>query len=364
MQLTVASDDPTAAELLQGIASLCAARGAQWHPELRLEVVAGAMRLLAPAHSSGPLISMPTELLVPITGAQWDDTSEALRLRQPPPDATAVQVDLLELQAQLYNATAKLPWWTSRHPARLVEGSAAVAAALAPLKPGQLNQQSQSAVAGFLATRSFRWRADPTQEQGQPVLLPLIDCLNHHHLGAPFRIRDGAMRIRVAQAGAQECFAHYGHRRDGLDLVLHYGHCDHSTPFAHSAPLDLRVEGVGRIQVEQQVRRQPAHPQDPPRGTLEADGLKLSHLCCHLHHPERVQVLLRLALQGSLRRRGHSPAEADHLAERGLQAIGEANVRLLRQLVAAVGASDHPGASALAEAAQRQASIVAAVLRA
>lgn len=268
------------------------------------------------------------------------------------------------MQAQLYNATAKLPWWARRHPARLVEESAEVAAAIAPLKPGQLTQQTPSPVAGFLATRSFHWKAGPSQGQGQPVLMPLIDCLNHHHRGAPYRIDDGAMRIRIAQGGGQECFAHYGHRRDGLDLVLHYGHCDHSTPFAHSAPLDLNVEGVGRIQVEQQVRRRPAHPLDSPQVTLEADGLKLSHLCCHLHHPERVQVLLRLALQGSLRSRGHSPAAAEHLAERGLKAIGEANVQLLRQLVAAVGASDHPGASALAEAAQRQASIVAAVLRA
>ena len=137
MQLTVATDNPTAAELLQGIARLCAAHGAQWHPELRLEVVEGAMRVLAPAHSTGPLISMPTELLVPITGAQWDDTSGALRLRQPPAAASAVQVDLLEMQARLYNATAKLPWWARSHPARLVEASAEVAAALAPLKPGQ-----------------------------------------------------------------------------------------------------------------------------------------------------------------------------------------------------------------------------------
>jgi hypothetical protein len=362
MQLAIASDDSRAAALLESIAKLCAAHGAQWHSELRLEVVDGSMRVLAPGHSAGPLISMPTELLVPITGAQWADTPDVLQLREPPPAATALQVDLLEMQAQLYNATAKLPWWARRHPARLVEESAEVAAALAPLKPGQLKQQIASPVAGFLATRSFHWKGDPTQEQGQPVLLPLIDCLNHHHLGAPFRIRDGAMRIQTAQAGAQECFAHYGHRRDGLDLVLHYGHCDHSTPFAHSAPLDLNVEGVGRILVEQQVRHQPAHPLDPPRVTLEPDGLKLSHLCCHLHHPERVQVLLRLALQGSLRNRGHSPAEAEQLAERGLKAIGEANVQLLQHLVAAVESSDHPGASALAEAAQRQASIVAAVL--
>jgi hypothetical protein len=362
MQLAVASDDHTAAALLQQIARLCAAHGAQWHPELRLEVVDGCMRLLAPAESSGELITMPTALLVPLTGARWADGLEGLRLLEPPPQATTAQRELLEMHAQLYNATGKVHWWARRHPARLVDTSAEVAAALAPLRPGPMTRETPSAVSGFLATRSFSWKPEPGQGQGQPVLMPLVDCLNHHHRGAPYRIADGAMRIRVAQAGGPECFAHYGQRRDVLDLVLHYGHCDHSTPFAHSAPMAIEVDGVGRIEVERQARRLPAHPQDPPRVVLNADGLTLSHLCCHLHHPERVQVLLRLALQGSLKRPGYSDGEAMALAERGLTAIGEANVQWLERLVRAAGSSDHSGASTLAAAARRQAEIVATVL--
>jgi hypothetical protein len=166
MQLAIASDNPTAGALLQGIARICAAHGAQWHPELRVEVVDGSMRVLAPSHSTVPLISIPTELLVPITAAQWADTPDVLQLREPPPAATALQVDLLEMQAQLYNATAKLPWWARRHPARLVEESAEVAAAMAPLKPGQLKQPTREPVVGFLATRSFHWKAGPSQGQG------------------------------------------------------------------------------------------------------------------------------------------------------------------------------------------------------
>jgi hypothetical protein len=192
--------------------------------------------------------------------------------------------------------------------------------------------------------------------------MPLIDLLNHHHRGAPFRISDGAMRIQADQAGSSECFAHYGHRRDVLDLALHYGYCDHSTPFAHSAPLEIAVDGVGHIRVEHQGQRAPLHPFDPPRVTLEADGLRLSHLCCHLEHPARVSTMLRLALKGSLKRRGHTEQVAARLAEQGLQAVAAANISLLDQLRHATEASQHPGAAILAAAAQRQAAIISAVI--
>jgi hypothetical protein len=255
-----------------------------------------------------------------------------------------------------------LHWWSSQHPARLVDASANVAAALAPLKPGHAAKVDRSAAEGFLATRSFGWRSNLEQEQRQPVLMPLIDLLNHLHQGAPFRINDGAMRIKTAQAGGRECFAHYGHRRDVLDLALHYGHCDHSTPFAHSAPLEITVEGVGNIRVEHQGRRAPVHPFDPPRVTLESDGLSLSHLCCNQEHPERVQTMLKLALQGSLKRGGHDAIGARQLAQKGLNAIGAANLRLLDQLAAATQSSLHPGSGALSAAAHRQALIIQEVL--
>ena len=362
MKLAIASDQPATTALLREIAHLCAAHGAQWHPQLQVEVIEGAMRLLAPPETTGALISLPTELLLPIEAAQWSGSADALQLLQPPPGATAVQRELLQLHVELYNATGKVPWWSSQHPARLVAASAHVAAALAPLKPGHGHKLERSAAEGFLATRSFGWKPSPDQGDRGPVLMPLIDLLNHHHMGAPYAISDGAMRIKAAQAGGFECFAHYGHRRDVLDLALHYGHCDHSTPFAHSAPLEITVEGVGTIRVEHQGQRAPVHPLDPPRVTLEPDGLRLSHLCCHQEHPERVQTMLVLALQGSLKRGGHGEIDARQFAQKGLNAIGEANLHLLNQLAAAAQSSPHPGAATLASAAHRQAFIIQTVL--
>ena len=362
MTLTIQSDCSPASAVLLEIAEICAPHGAQWHHELSAEIRGGAMRLLAPPATNGPLTSMPTEMLVPIAGAQCTLSSSELKLLQPPQGTTAVQRELLQLHAELYNATNKLSWWSNAHPARLAGTSPEVRAALIPLKPHFEARAERSAVEGFLATRSFGWRRNPEEGDRQPVLLPLIDLFNHHRRGAPFKISDGAMQIRSAQVGGSECFAHYGHRRDVLDLVLHYGHCDSSTPFAHSAPLEIEVEGFGRICVEKQGQRSPIHPFDPPRVSLKPEGLSLSHLCCHQDHPERVQMMLSLALQAHLKRRGHDAPSALQMAQRGLCAIGAANTQWLDQLVAAAQSSTHPGAATLVAAAQRQSAIIRAVL--
>ena len=358
MELIITSDQTIVADLLREIAHLCASYGARWNSELQIEVNHGCMRLLAPPGTSSQLIKMPTELLVPIGGAQWSTSADVLKLLQPAVDTTPVQRKLLQLHIELYNATSKLSWWSNQHPARLCEISRDLAAPLEQLKPAFRSQAKYSAAERFLATRSFNWRFNPEQNRRHPVLMPLIDLLNHHHQGAPYRIYDGAMQIKAMQAGGRECFAYYGNRRDVLDLALHYGHFDLSTPFAHSAPLEIEIAGIGNICIEDQVQRVPLHPFDPPRVTLEPDGVRLSHLCFHLDHPDRVQKMFGLAMQAHLRRRGHIVDSVLTMVQSGLSAIGRVNLHLLKQLAAAAQDSFHPSASLLVAAAQRQSSII------
>ncbi|MFM7511905.1 MAG: hypothetical protein ACKO3F_00825 [Cyanobium sp.] len=368
MTLAIRTEQSAVAEVLQQMAALCQFHGASWHPQLEVEELQGSLRLLAPACCSGPLITLPTALLVPIDGARWGAGSRALELLEAPGGITAVQRELLELHIALYNATSKISWWSREHPSRLVEQSAAVAEALVPLKPSWCKHEvSGASVAtpaeAFLATRSFGWRKDAASETQCRMLMPLIDLLNHHQRGAPYKLIDQAMVIEAAQVGDRECFAHYGGRRDVLDLALHYGHFDLSTPFAHTAPLEMAVEGVGWIRVEQQGRRPPRNPLDPPRVQLEADGLRLSHLCCHLEHPSRARTVLLLALRGWLQQRGHAAPEAQRLAQRGMEELSAANRQLLDQLARQCEEADHPGGGVLAAAARRQAGIIAEVLR-
>ena len=363
MVLEIISDHLAATSLLQKISSLCAAHGAQWNSGLQVEVDQGRMRVLAPPGSSGRLISIPTALLIPIAGAQWSISSDELKLLQPPRDATTVQHELLQLHVELYNATGKLDWWINKHPARLVEASRKISALLALLKPGFQVKPKLSLAERFFATRYLRWRPNPDQSRCNLMLMPLIELLNHHEQGAPFRIANGAMHIQVKQADGCECFARYGIRRDVLDFALHYGHCDLSTPFAHCAPLITAVDGLGYIRIEGQGHGAPVHPFDPPRVTLEQDGISLSHLCCNLNHPERIQTMLSLALEAHLKGRGYTAASASQMATSCLNAIGEDNLLLLKQLVDAAQTSLHPAALILAAAAQRQASIIRAVLQ-
>jgi hypothetical protein len=364
MVISIDSDQQAVTLLLEEIVRLCQAHGLEWHSQLRIEVRQGGMRLLAPRGAQGTLITLPTQLLVPLEGARWSAAPDRLELLEAPAEASDLQRQLLQLHGALYNATGKLPWWSQQHPARLVDHHPTVATALAAVKPhyGE-SRKATTPAEGFLATRSFNWKPDSDNSEGQAVLLPLIDLLNHHHRGAPFKVANGAMTMMVAQPDdTEECFAHYGHRRDPLDLALHYGHLDTSTPFAHGAPLEISLEGLGWVRVESQVKRRPAHPLDPPQVTLEGDGLRLSHLCCHHHHPQRVQTVLKLALQGSLKRRGHPDGEVQRLAEEAIGHLSSANHRMLHRLVEAVDAAGGPGSWILAEAARRQAAIITAVL--
>ena len=217
---------------------MCAAHGAQWHAELK--AAEGSMRLLgkqrrADHHAYTAL------------GAHQGCAMGQLRSRThagAAAELSSVQQELLNLHITLYNATGKLTWFSDSHPARLVERSTAVANAVARVKPSCAFRPHQTTRAeGCLATRRFSYGASPDQST-TPVLMPLIDLLNHHPQGAPFRIRDGAMRMQIAQSDVNECFAHYGHRRDVLDLALHYGYSELHTTFAHCAPLEIHVDGI------------------------------------------------------------------------------------------------------------------------
>lgn len=161
MTLAIISDLPTVTALLREIAQLCVGHGAQWHRELQVEVAEGGMRLLAPPGTTGPLISLPTDLLVPIGEVQWSSSPDALELLQPPEKATPVQRELLQLHTELYNTTGKLYWWIKQHPGRLGEASSEIAASLGLLKPGHRAQAERSAAEGF-------W--PPAALAGSPIL--------------------------------------------------------------------------------------------------------------------------------------------------------------------------------------------------
>lgn len=358
----VRADSAAVASVLGAIRGRLLREGTRLHPGMTLAERHKQLTVYCDASAGSPgelLFFLPRELLVPIDGARWSPRTDRLELLAPPPGLDAVQQELLDLHIELFNACGKLEDWHDRHPRRAVWDHAVVRDAIEAIRPGA-SDQPPCAAEGFLAERSFGLR--PGGSRRVEVLMPLIDLLNHHFLGSPYFVDDTAMTICIAQPHDAECFAHYGGRRDVLELALRYGYLDLRTPFAYSAPLDLAVDGIGRIAVLGE-RLLPAHELDPPRLQLQPDRLEISHLCCDERHPARLVTMLRLALMGTARERGLVGSAAERAATSALVAIGEANLRLLDGLIAACRSvqSSTPSASKLIAAASREADIIGRV---
>lgn len=308
------------------------------------------------------LFEIPRELLIPVNGLNWSDRTDRLALANPPTGLTPVQEELLALHVELYNATRKLHWWSNDHPRRLLVENSGIREALRRLRPDIDMTAADTPAAGFLQTRTFRVRDE--EERRNLVLMPLIDMLNHHHRGGALKLDDVAMRVAMSRPmGGAQCLAHYGRRRDVLELALYFGYLDHETPFAHDAPLRVNVPDLGDITMLAQTRA-PAHRADPPSVEVAGGRIEISHLCCDLEHPERAPAVLRLALLRAARLRGLPMREAEDISRRLINDIAFANLERLTILEEGCLGSGlaGPAANTLRFAAKRQAHIIRTVL--
>jgi hypothetical protein len=361
----VKSDSPVVRRVLTEIAAIACREGATVHPGARLVETRGNLSVhfeRPGGESSRNLFEIPRELLIPLDNLNWSDRTDRFVLSGAPGGLTMVQERLLALHIELYNATHKLAWWVNEHPRRLLLDDGPVRQAVHELRPGLELPAEEMPAAGFLETRAYWTRAGDGRYT--PVLMPLIDLLNHHHRGAPLELDGFAMRAAVSQpASGTECFGHYGGRRDVLGLALYLGHLDRATPFAHSGPMRFRSPELGEVALLAEGR-QPAHPTDPPEVVVKEDGIKISHLCCNLEHPGRARAVLRLALVRAARLRGLGMQEAEAAGQRTIADIAAGNRERLVRLASACGSavSTRPAAKTLMLAARRQAHIIQAVI--
>ena len=320
------------------------------------------------------LVRIPPELLVPLDGARWDDRTDRLELIESPEGLSPVQRELLDLHISLYNSAAKLPWFVRNHPAVLLQDKPSVRTAVLRLRPEQEFTWITPAGA-FIKTRLCRFQrlaenasgqADNGKVKGRLGLLPIIDLFNNRHDAPRYGFSDcGGVSVRLDPLRtSSECFANYnGFILDVLDLALGSGYLDHTTPYAHSAPVEVRVQGFGTLAVEGVIAKKPAQGLDPPRVQFTVEGLSLSHLTCNTNKPERLHVALALAMQGAVRRSvslGKAVPEATPTAG-ALAALVMANQALLADVeqAAAPLREQWPSADLLIRACRRQAELFA-----
>lgn len=360
----IASDDSRIAAALRQIVRIVTAHGGVVHPGAVILERDGAMAVHnRQVAASDDLFQLPRKLLVPVSGVRWAQDQTTLALDGDPEGLTPVQRDLLECHVELFNACGKVPTLARIHPAVALGPQAALVRAIQAVKP-KFRAGHSSAAEGLLGCRTLGLKALDDGESRDSVIMPLVELMNHHANGAPYRVDQRGLRIRVVHPrDTSECFALYGAGRDPMDLALNYAFVDPDPQLAVSAPVAVDVPGVGRLRV---TGRPPAKTsQAIPPVTRNADGMCVAWLVFASARPDRSTAFVRMALQAALAQAGVAPEVAARRADGAIAGLIEANLELLTEIrrqaeLAQATGSPNPAACLVADAAAVQASIIAA----
>lgn len=271
----VDAEDPIVADLLYGTIELILQSGGWVHPGARFVERSGQLSVHLAAEDDRPLLQIPREAFVRVDAVTWDHGADRLEILGMPDDVGDVELPMLYLQTALHNQCGKLMWLRTSHPAVSALPDRVIDAAVR-IEPG-FRRTTMSTTNLLFSNRCFRL---PLEDGAEPqrVLIPLIDLLNHHSVGAKAQWDGRAFSVMPSRAfGTTECALDYGLGRDALEMALVYGFVDDSVTWVHSAPIDMQVDGVGRVIVTREQRL--------------ADGTLAPMLVEHAAHATRINRL-------------------------------------------------------------------------
>lgn len=332
----VDAESPQVGEVLSKILAVVLEGGAELHPGLRVQERGGFMRVLCTggtAEADVPLVRMPRDRLIPLEGAQWEDRIDRLVLQREPDGLSAVQQELLGLHIDLYNAAGKLPWFHFHLPDALLQEQPALLEAVRKLRPST-GEPWLGIGERFIKTRQC-WIPPVQPSMGdseQAAIFPIVDLANNHHEASGSNFDEENLIFMVGKSdSSDECFLHYGGRRDVLDLALGLGYLDRSIPFAHSAAVHVMVEDIGFVEIDD-MRSTTSNIFDPPRLELRCSGMKLSHFTVHRQNMKSCIVAIDLAVQGAMHQRGVKSFDRSKLGANVRMEIARANSMLLHEV--------------------------------
>ncbi len=225
------------ADLLAGTLEVVRENGGFIAPTTRLIERAGQLSVTSTADDDSPLFRIPRECFVRVDRVTWAEQEDRMVIVDVPEEFTDVETEMLYLQVALHNACDKLAWMNRTHPA------------LDPTLPEDLVNAIQSLLPSFRnpmmaatdvlwANRCFRI---PFSDDLQPerVLIPLVDLLNHHALGAVADWTGEDFMITTRKPfGTSECALDYGMQRTALEMAVVYGFFDPGAPLTANPEYD------------------------------------------------------------------------------------------------------------------------------
>ncbi len=286
------------------------------------------------------LVAVPPSLLVPTDRLVWAEDRDRLRLAEPPLHLSPERQAMLDLLLAAYNAADKARW-AQCHPMAVLREDAALRAIVRTIKPGAA-VQTDTLAQMFIGNRQVTKGRLAGPLKNMPLIMPVMDFINHHGDGDTFHFHDG--RLSVGQMhvdGSDQCFASYGGRRDAIDWALSHAFVDAATPWVASAPVGIDLPGLGRLTIEG-LAMDSGHRANPPRTRFVAGGVVLSHALFDTRVPAAATLeVLALPLRALALRHGVAAARVDAALEMLPDALLAANRAALDAVEAAL--RNHPG---------------------
>jgi len=213
-----------------------------------------------------PVTMVPRDCLLPLEGGEIELSGRDFKIASMPPSYTPTQKKLLEEMMTIYNACNKAALWRtsyinlalgkeSKVLKALYSGRSINAKSQEKITQFEHGETPENLVASFLDSRLLLVGAKKPAT-AQRVLMPLIDYFNHHVSGAPFSVKEDALRIGSSHpvAGSNEVFARYSFL-DAQDCLHTYGFVDMLAPIMRSVPLVIKLDDVDEIRINSGIVR-------------------------------------------------------------------------------------------------------------
>lgn len=338
-------------DLITRIAAEARALGAVIDTHLMVAEHNGHVTLGSATGTAGePFIRLPFDSLIPVDGLVWD-SANGLTIPEGRENLTTAQQSLLDLHVQLWNATGKFDEFLARHPRAVAARDGALAEQIRRLRPTFTPDDSP---AGMIRTRTFGLRRDASGER-RSVIMPILELADHHPNGAPYRTGVGVLEASYRFVDdTRVAYVRYGPWRDAMDLACLYGFSTEAPLFFVSAPLTLDLGIAGSLTVMRQGNRQ-----GEPRWQMDEQGLTVDYLPFHVSTGlfESFVRPVRGYLEHRGMDRGESMRTVMDLAERLL----DENELVATGILGAARESQESGAAVVAEAAEHQLLVIAAI---
>jgi hypothetical protein len=266
--VSIEADDWSIERSLQKNIELAERDGAEFSDDLCVKCVKGYLSLEAPPESFGKLlIRLPWDCLVPIQPFQLAVAGDHISISSHDAALTSGCIARMEAILELFNLANKFAEHRRASPWSLIAANPKLLSYIVQRQGAHDANLERLIACGnvetlmlqtFLNTRAYDYRLqssnlETAQALSYPVLMPVLDLMNHHIYGAPYRDQKDAegrgltMRRSAPLAGI-ECFACYG-PYDSFDMWLSYNFVDGRVPFVCSVAMTIELPHLGTIRM-------------------------------------------------------------------------------------------------------------------